>query len=321
MYYFSLFLKGLAMGAANVIPGVSGGTIAFITGIYEKLINSIKSFDLDAFKLLLGGKFKEFAGHTSLGFLAAIFLGIGVSIVSLAKLLEFLFCNYEILTNAFFFGLILASVYLVGKEIRKWGGLTILSLLIGAAIAVSIVFFNPANANENMFYLFLCGMVAISSMILPGLSGSYILLIMGNYLLVIAAIGDFFEGDMATLKILIPFAIGCGIGLLVFARFLAYVFEKAHDATVGLLTGFVAGSLVIIWPWKITTFMVNELGETVDKKGTVIIDTCREGVVLDWQRYLPDPDQQLLFALLLTLFGILIVIGIERLGTAKPEKS
>lgn len=317
--YLRIALIGVAMGAANVIPGVSGGTIAFITGIYERLIKALKSFDAQALKLALSFKIKDLYMYVDGPFLLSLLMGVAASIVTFAKLLEFLLCSYTVPTNAFFFGLILASVYLVGKEIKTWNTQVIAALLIGAALAFSIIFFNPANSNTSMIYLFICGMVAISSMILPGLSGSYVLLIMGNYLLVISAINDLFGMNFSSLAILIPFALGCGIGLLLFSRLLAYVFDKAKEATIGLLTGFVFGSLAVIWPWKETQWLTNDMGQFVDKKGVVLTaaQLCKDGVVLNYERYLPQLNAEFALAVGLAVAGILIVVGIERWGAAK----
>ena len=313
--FISLFLKGMAMGGANVIPGVSGGTVAFITNIYEELINSIKSFDFKAIQLLLKFEFKTLLEHLNFKFLLPVFLGVAVSILSLAKLLEFVFCRYETLTLASFFGLILASVYLVGKQIKQWNLVSVFALVIGTAVAMSISFFNPAQANDNVFFLFVCGMVAISSMILPGLSGSYILLIMGNYLLVLGAITGLNFG------ILLPFAFGCGIGLIFFSHLLAFVFKRWHDETVSVLTGFVFGSLLIIWPWKTTTYLTNSAGDFINKKQDIVTDLCKDGVVLNYARKLPEMNGEMAFAIALILIGAISVIALERLGEGKPEKS
>ncbi|MFY0599352.1 MAG: DUF368 domain-containing protein [Cyclobacteriaceae bacterium] len=247
--YLSSFLKGLAMGAANVIPGVSGGTIAFITGIYERLIHSLKSFDLGALKLLIAGDWRVFVSKTDLYFLLSILLGVAVSILSFARILKWSFANYEVYTLAFFFGLIIASILGVGRQISRLNFTNVCSILVGAAIAGGIAFLPPAGSNESFIYLMICGAVAISSMILPGLSGSYILLLMGNYLLVLDAISSFELGVIA------PIAAGCILGLLLFAQLLSYLFKNFKDLTISLLTGFVAGSLAIIWPWKITNYM------------------------------------------------------------------
>lgn len=253
--FVGLFLKGLAMGAANVIPGVSGGTIALITGIYERLINAIKSFDLAAFRLLLGRNFTDFWRRIDGTFLSAVLLGVGVSIVSLAKLLEYLLEAQEKLTMAFFFGLILLSIYFVGKTVRQWGVSTVVMLLIGTVIAVAIALLAPATENASFFYVFLCGIVAICSMILPGLSGSFVLIIMGNYALVLGAIGS------ADFSILLPLMLGCGFGLVAFSHLLSWIFKHYHDQTLALMTGFILGSLAIIWPWK------NTLTDTLVREG------------------------------------------------------
>jgi putative membrane protein len=294
-----LALKGAAMGAANVIPGVSGGTIAFITGIYEELIDSIKSFDLEALQLALKFKVREFIKHTNLKFLIAVGVGVITSIVSLAKLLEYVFINHETLTMAFFFGLIVSSVYLVGKQIGKWNTAAIFMLLLGAGIAVGIAFLKPAQENANPLWIFLCGIVAISSMILPGLSGSYVLLIMGNYLLILNAISNL------KFAILIPMSLGCGIGLVAFSHILSYIFKHFRNGTVGLLTGFVAGSLAIIWPWKKTVYLTNEAGEFILKRG-------KEKIIAGYEWFLPVMDGQFAIAAVLMLIGAVVVVVIGR---------
>ncbi len=222
--YVSLILKGIALGTANVIPGVSGGTIALITGIFERLINAIKSFDFIALKFLFQGKIKAFIQHTDLYFLIAVFAGVGIAIISLAKLFEYLFANYPVYIWSYFFGLILASVYFVGNYVKKWNLSAITATVIGAAIALSISFVSPATENQSVGYLILCGVAGICSMILPGLSGSFILILMGNYeLVVIEAINNF------RLDILIPVLIGAVIGLIAFSHILSWVLK---DSTI-----------------------------------------------------------------------------------------
>lgn len=240
----SVFLKGVAMGAANVIPGVSGGTIALITGIYERLINAIKSCDITAIKLLLGRDLKAFWSHIDGRFLAAIGFGVIISIVTLAKLFEYLLETHERFTMAFFFGLILLSLYYVAKRIKHWSFAVIASLIVGAVVAIGIALLAPASENNSFFYVFLCGVIAISSMILPGLSGSFVLIIMGNYALVLGAISS------VELDVLVPLALGCAVGIILFSHVIAWVFKHFEDQTLALMTGFVLGSLVVIWPWK-----------------------------------------------------------------------
>ena len=283
------------MGAANVIPGVSGGTIALITGIYERLINAIKSVDLTAIKHLLKGEWRLFWTVTDGSFLLSLFAGIGFSIVTLAKLLEYLLSRHETLTMAFFFGLILVSIYFVGKTVRRWSAASVASLLIGIAVAIGIALLAPASENSAFGYVFLCGIVAMCSMILPGLSGSFILIIMGNYALILAAIGS------ANLSILIPLALGCGFGLIAFSHLLALVFKHFHDQTIALMTGFIAGSLAIIWPWKQT------LHTMIEREGK----PAKE-VVTGYDWYFPALESATVTALLLALAGMLVLYLIER---------
>ena len=287
------FLKGMAMGAANVIPGVSGGTIAFITGIYQRLIEGIKGFDFKAIRYILVGDFLLFAKITDFRFLILVFGGIFVSILSLAKVLELAFEFYEILTLAFFFGLILASIFGVARQIKKWTPAVSALFLVGLLIAISIGFLPPAQSNENFFYILLCGTVAISSMILPGLSGSYILLLMGNYVLILQAISALNFG------ILIPMALGCVLGLVVFSRILSYLFNNFKDLTIALLTGFVAGSLIIIWPWKITKFQTLETG-------------TEKAIGYEW--LLPEVNMSLLIAVGLMAIGFGLVWWMDQKG-------
>ncbi len=294
--FFPTFLKGVGMGAANVIPGVSGGTIALITGIYEKLINSLKSFDVQALKFLLKGRFKDLSVHVNLNFLIAVFLGVGVSILSLAKLLEYLFDNYPVYLWAFFFGLILASVYYVGKTVEKWNWDTILTLIAGTGVAIVISLLNPTTENNGTVYLFLCGVVAISSMILPGLSGSFILILMGNYMLVLSSISDL------NISVLLPFGIGCVFGLLAFSHLLAWVFKKFKDVTISILTGFILGSLMILWPWKKALYLKDNLGAD------------DEMIIQGYEWLIPDLGAETLMAVLLIFIGIASIWAIEFMG-------
>lgn len=285
------------MGAANVIPGVSGGTVAFITGIYERLIHALKNIDLEALKLLFSGRFRDFAAKVDFNFLVVLFAGVFVSILSLAKLLEIAFNEYETLTLSFFFGLIIASVLAVARQVSQVSLPVIIAFLVGAAIAVGIAFLPPAQPNESFFYLILCGVAAVCSMILPGLSGSYILLLMGNYLLVLKAISTL------EIKILAPIAIGCVIGLVVLSRLLAYLFKKFKDVTIAILSGFVAGSLLIIWPWKITI--------------TEIFAGKEKAIGYEWQ--LPSMNMQFLYSLIFIVTGILLVIWMERKSATSDQ--
>ncbi len=306
MNYISLFIKGLAMGAANVIPGVSGGTIALITGIFEKLIHSIKSFDATALKLLFSGKIKELAAHINLGFLLAVLSGVAISIVSLAKLFDYLFTAYPVYIWSFFFGLILASIYFVGKTINRWNFSVIFIFLIGTAIAVSISIMTPASENASFVYLILCGVVAACSMILPGLSGSFVLILLGNYQLVmIDAVNN------RDLMILLPVVVGAGGGLILFSHFLSWIFKKYHDQTIAILTGFILGSLGILWPWK------NEVYK-LDANGDLLLKSSGEKIVAGYDWFVPSQlNNEVVVALLFMGLGIVSIIVLEKLAKQK----
>ena len=255
------FLKGFAMGAANVVPGVSGGTIALITGIYERLIDALKSFDSEALKLGLGFKIGALWKKIDGLFLTTLILGVGVSIVTLAQVLEYEFENHPKLIWSVFFGLIAASIPLVAKAIKRWSPDVIAVFFIGAAIAVSMAFLTPASESKDFVYLIFCGVAAMCSMIIPGLSGSFVLLLMGNYRLVLSSVNALTSGDFSViLSVLLPVGLGAVVGLLVLSRFLSWLFSQHQDRAIGTITGFVAGSLVIIWPWK------DKVLETIENK-------------------------------------------------------
>lgn len=298
--WIPLLFKGMGMGAANVIPGVSGGTIALITGIFEPFIHSLKSINVTAAKLLLTGKWKAFSRHINLPFLIAVFLGIGISIFSLAKLLGYLFEHYPVLVWAFFFGLIMASVYYVGKTIEKWSFSVIINLLTGTAVALAITFFRPAQENDQLYYLLICGVVAVCSMILPGLSGSFVLVLMGNYQLVmIDAVSEL------NLKILIPVGIGAVVGLLAFSHLLSWIFKKYKNETIALLTGFMTGSLLLLWPWKEELYVRNDTGE-------IVLNRSGEYLLEGYRFLAPDMGSgQTWVAILCILAGLLSIVLIE----------
>ena len=299
-------VKGFLMGAANVIPGVSGGTMAFVTGIYEGLIGGLKSMDIKALKLLMARDFSALWSRINGSLLAAVFIGVGLSIISLAKLLEYCIEDYPEPTFAYFFGLILASVPFVGKAVQKWSAGPILACFLGTALAVAISFINPAQPNDSFWYVFICGIVAICSMILPGLSGSFILLIMGNYVLVLSGL------TKMDLGIILPFALGCGVGLLAFSHILNWLFAKYKDITISSLSGFILGSLLIIWPWKIELYLKDSLGKIVLKKDG-------EPIVKGYDWIVPKEfDLELALSIIMILLGIISVWGIEKM--AENEK-
>lgn len=297
-----LFAKGFAMGTANIIPGVSGGTIALITGIYERLIEAIKSIDLDAIKLLLTGKFGAAASRTDLSFLTALGLGAVVGILTLARVLESLLVSHEVYVMSVFFGLIAMSVYSVGRVVKNFTAMIALWFIVGAVVAAGIGLLSPATENASFLYVVLCGIAAICSMILPGLSGSFILIIMGNYLLVLQAINNL------NFSILIPLAVGCVLGLVVFSRLLAFVFKRYHDTTVATMTGFVFGSLMIIWPWKNDVLLY-------DDAGSVLLDRQGEPLIGGFEWFIPDVAQtETLIAIGLMIAGAATIYLVDRFG-------
>ena len=297
-HYIILFFKGMAMGVANVIPGVSGGTIALITEIYEELINSLKSFDKKALKLIISLDLSAFIQHTNLYFLLSVFGGSIASVFSIASLFKYLFLHSPILIWAFFFGLIIASIYFVGKRIRQWNSSSILSLIIGTVAALSVSFIIPASENSNLFFVFLCGIIGISGMMLPGLSGSFILILMGNYeLLMVTAVTEL------NILLLSVFVLGSAFGLISFSHILSWVLKHYKNQTLSLLTGFILGSLSIIWPWK-------EVADSIIVKG--------KEKVIAYHWYFPNElNTETILAVLLILVGIFSVYALENFSINK----
>ncbi len=301
--YLLLVLKGCGMGAADVVPGVSGGTIAFITGIYEELINSIKSIDLKAIRLLLQLRFRELWKKINGNFLIAVLGGIGISIFSLAKLMTWLLVHHPIEIWSFFFGLIIASSWLIGKEIKKWDIFTILALLAGTVSAYTITVLSPATTPQSWWFIMISGAVAICAMILPGISGAFILLLMGQYAFLMSAVSSL------NFKIIALFVTGAVIGLILFSHVLSWLLKNYHTLTIALLTGFMVGSLNKVWPWKQTL-------ETY---------TDRHGIqqVLTEKNVWPDQfegDPLILHAVLLCLIGFFLILGLE-LSAQKLKKT
>ncbi len=240
-----LLLKGMAMGAADVVPGVSGGTIAFISGIYEELLETINSVNLGALKTLKNEGIKAAWKSINGNFIVTLFLGIGISIASLAKLISYLLEAHPILIWSFFFGLVLASIVYVGKQVKSWNVGTMVSLIIGTGVAFWITILPPLSSSNELWFIFVSGMIAICAMILPGISGSFILLLMGSYQTVLGAVKD---KEFLTIVV---FMLGAIMGLLSFSKVLKWMFAKYHDVTIAVLTGFLIGSLNKLWPWKI----------------------------------------------------------------------
>jgi putative membrane protein len=293
-----LALKGLCMGSADVIPGVSGGTIALITGIYEKLIAALRSIDTKTVKMLVAFDLKGVMAKVHVRFLLALFCGIFIAVLSLARIMNYLLHHHMVPTWSLFFGLIAASTFMVGKHVANWLGKACISFIAGIIAATIIVNLIPMQTPEDLWFIFLCGIVAICAMILPGISGAFILLILGKYEYVTAALKNPFLPQ--NLTIIIVFCIGCGIGLLGFSRVLNYLLEKFHNLTLAFLTGLIAGSLQKIWPWK-------EVVETQVIRG-------KAHVIWGGPIMPPDIGQEFFIAIGLAVLGFAAVFVIESLS-------
>lgn len=290
--YIVLALKGMAMGAADVVPGVSGGTIAFIVGIYDELINSIKSINTYSIKLLFTGKIGAFWKAINGNFLCVLLLGIGISVFSLAKLITYLLIHEAVMVWAFFFGLVLASTWFVSKDIKEWNWKTFTGFIAGALVAYYITVATPAETPTNLVFIFLCGAIAICAMILPGISGSFILVLLGKYFYIMDAINTL---DFIVLGV---FAIGAFLGITSFSRVLSFALKNFRNITLSVLTGFMLGSLNKVWPWK-------KVVETY---------TDRHGEIKPLVEHNIWPNEAVTEAIVLMLVGFFLVYFLEKLS-------
>ncbi|MEM6721170.1 MAG: DUF368 domain-containing protein [Bacteroidota bacterium] len=306
--YLIITLKGLAMGAADVVPGVSGGTIAFISGIYEELITSINNINLGLLKTLRKDGLKAAWTQLNGNFLVALVLGIGISILSLAKLIKSLLNSEPILLWAFFFGLVVASILFIGKEIKKWDWKTMLGFVLAAALAYYITTLPRGTESiDSTWFLFVAGALAICAMILPGISGAFILVLLGAYEPVLTAINN------RDLKLIAIFGAGAIIGLLLFSKLLKWLFSNYKNITFAILTGFILGSLNKIWPWKVIDgTRINSHGEEVNVYGKSILPNTFEEI--------GQGESKLLFAIGLMVAGFLTIFIMEKLATGKDTK-
>lgn len=301
------------MGAADVVPGVSGGTIAFITGIYEELLFSIKSVDLAAIRLLVTFQWKAFAQKVNIAFLATLFAGIFFSIITLSRLILYLMEFYPIHVWAYFFGLVIASVVIVGKQVKQWALLSILALALGTLIAYLITTLHAVSADQaGLPYVFMCGSIAICAMILPGISGSFMLVLLGAYQLIFGALQQAIDSlaarDLAGLfghgQTIVVFALGCVVGLALFSRVLTWLYQHYHDTMVAFLIGFLIGSLNAIWPWK-------KVVEYYTDRHGMEKPLVRENVSPLQFGEIAEQEAFLVAALLLMFAGFMSVYGVE----------
>lgn len=313
--YFVISLKGIAMGAADVVPGVSGGTIAFISGIYEELIESIEKVNLNALKTLKKEGIKAAWRSINGKFLMSLFLGIAISILSLAKLIKWLLINETVLLWSFFFGLVLASIIFIGKQIRIANIAVIIAILISTLVSYYITLAEPFASPDSNIYLLFCGFLAIIAMILPGVSGAFILLILGAYQTAIETVNNLIEGILtlnstlfldAFVKFLM-LGIGAILGLKMFSKLLNWMFKHHKNITLAILTGFMIGSLNKIWPWKkVLEWRLNSEGEKVPFLEKSILPS----------EFVGDP--KIMLAIALIIVGFLTIFILEKIGSKRP---
>jgi putative membrane protein len=298
--YLILSLKGIGMGAADVIPGVSGGTIAFMTGIFEELVASINSFDTSAIRLLLTGKIIKFWKHINGSFLLAVGSGILISVIALAKLMLYLLNNHPIETWAFFFGLIVASSLFILRGINSWNVLSVTMTILGVILGVVVCTLSPTKTPDDLWFIFLTGAIAICAMILPGISGSFILLILGKYEYIMGSITSLTSGNLAdSLPVLGVFGTGAVFGIITFSKFLHWLLRRFHQQTLLVMAGFIIGSLVKVWPWS-NMEVIRISQSLVLPEGTLIpVDHV---------------DMHYTGAIVFALVGFFLVSGIEFLG-------
>lgn len=325
----NLFLKGLAMGGANKVPGVSGGMVAFVMGFYEELIFTFQRINGKSFKLLFGGRFKSFAQYTNLQFLALVMLGSVFSYFSISLLLDFFIKNYQLYVWSSFFGMIIGSVYYISKDFDDWRPKTVIALLIGAIVGIAISFLEPAKENDNLWFVFICGIIGVSGMTLPGLSGSFILILLGNYvLLLVDSVNSFgslvtslVQGDFEVLnnpikirylKIITSFTVGSVFGLVSVSHLLGYVLKRWHNIVTAVIIGFITGSLGIVWPWKKTIYKI--------ENGTFLTDAKGNKVVENYDRFIPDfSTYETWIAIGFIVLGILLILAIDYYGKQRKK--
>ncbi|NER14169.1 DUF368 domain-containing protein [Leptobacterium flavescens] len=327
-----LIIKGLAMGAANKVPGVSGGVVAFVAGFYEEFIYSLQKINAKAFKLLINRRYKSFVQYINGRFLGLLILGMLISYFSVSKLLDYFIEKKELFVWAAFFGMIIGSIYYIGKDFHHWNRKTVFFFLIGISIGIAISFLNPAKENTNLLFIFVCGIISVSGMTLPGLSGSFILILLGNYVLLLVdsvnalydTLAEMLKGDFSfmknqvrikTLTILGVFTLGSATGLVTFSHLLSYVLKHFKNVTTALIIGFISGSLGVVWPWKKTIYKT-------DEAGILIMDSNGEKIVHNYERFLPDPLlAETWYTIGFVILGILIVLALDWYGKKTRKHS
>ena len=310
------------MGTANKVPGISGGVVALVLGFYEELISSLQKFNFEGVKLFFSGKFRLFFKHVNGLFLSLLFFGLVISYFSVSKILDLLIKSHELYVWSLFFGMIIGSLIYLFKGFRLNGVETFLWTLLGFVIGLSLSFLTPATQNENLWFVFICGIVSVIGMTLPGFSGSFLLMLMGNYVLLLvdsvntlfSTILNLLSGNfeilydnyvIKMLKILFVFILGSIVGLISLSHFLNFVLKKYKNKTYSIIMGFIAGSLGVLWPWKTPIFKVGINDE-------FILDSMGNNQIQNYTRYIPDFNFETLPPILLIIIGILIVLRIDK---------
>ena len=317
-----LVLKGLAMGAANKVPGVSGGMVAFVAGFYEEFIYSLQKVNGKAFRLIINGRFKSFWAYINGRFLGLLIFGMVISYFSVSKLLDYFLVHYELYVWSVFFGMIIGSIYYVAKDFGKWNRKHLLYLLVGAVVGLSISFLEPAKQNDHLLFVFFCGIIGVSGMTLPGLSGSFILILLGNYVLLLVdsvnalydSIANIFQGDfsftndpvrMELLGVLAVFALGSLTGLVTLSHFLGFLLKRYKKVTFAVIIGFITGSLGVVWPWKSKEF-------EYDSYGNILLDANGQEIIQGYRRFLPSEFSfETFLVIFFIIVGVLIVLSLD----------
>ena len=316
-----LILKGVGMGAANKVPGVSGGVVAFVAGFYEEFIYSLQKVNGKALKLLFNGRIKSFFKYINGRFLGLLFLGMMISYFTVSKILDYFIKHYELFVWSVFFGMIIGSIYYISKDFKDWNFRTCIAILIGIILGVGISFLDPAKENDNLWFVFFCGIISVSGMTLPGFSGSFILILLGNYVLLLVdsvnALYDTFteiiRGDFSftsnieriqMLKVLVVFTLGSVTGLVTFSHVLSYILKHYKSITTASIIGFIIGSLGVVWPWKKTIYQLLD-------DGSINFDSAGEKIIENYTRYIPELNSETWYAILFIFIGITIVLALE----------
>ena len=324
LHKLNLFLKGLVMGIANKVPGVSGGTVSFVLNFYEELIYSFKKINLGGLKLLMKGELKSFYVHINGQFLLLIMGGSLFSYFSLSLVLDYFLANYELYVWSWFFGMIVGSIFYIGKDFSKWNFKIIIFLVIGVSIGIGVSFLTPAKENDNLWFVFFCGIIGVSGMTLPGLSGSFILILLGNYVLLLVdsvnvlskVITEVLSGDFSVfrdevkiryLKVIAVFTGGSLFGLITMSHILGYVIKRWKHFVNAVIIGFITGSLGIVWPWKKTVFL--------EENGVFILDSKRNKIVENYERFIPEfSNNETWFAFLYMALGLGLILVLDFYG-------